>query len=220
MTLNYICYGRIWLCFTLRKRSILLFNLIFLILFLFSFVSNFWTNFKICFVNNVFKVFSFQTLVKPIFDLTYCATKDWLHLWDLSPFGTDLGLHFYDELVFLSCPVTANDGWVEDVVPSFTALSSKSAFEKARNYHPVLSTKLGDLLLKKLVFFWCPLRAGLANGDLTVFFGFFVWWIRCGFTTFFFKLFELKISFKTSDLSFLRHKSTKSVPRSITINCN
>lgn len=96
-------------------------------------------------VLDLIKVFTFEVLIIPILDLTDGSTRQEFHFGNLRPFGSDLIEHFKNELVFLSCPVSSDDRWIENIMPSLSALTTKSTRKIPSNNNPVLCAKLFDL---------------------------------------------------------------------------
>lgn len=68
---------------------------------------------------------------------------------------------FDDELIFLARPLPADNAGIENVVPSFAALTAKSTRQMLSNYDPVLGTELLDLLLEDFVLVGGPEATGV-----------------------------------------------------------
>jgi len=78
------------------------------------------------FVLDFVDILSFQILIEAVLNLTHGPTEQQLHLRNLRPFGTDLIVHFEDELIFLTGPLPADDGGVNNVVPPLPTLAPKA----------------------------------------------------------------------------------------------
>jgi hypothetical protein len=100
----------------------------------------------------------------------------------------------YEEILFFG-PFLSHNLWVKHVVPSFTALTTKSARDVSLNDHPVLSAVLLNLLPQNIIFLLRPLIA-------------FRWLIlRFGIAFIVTLAIQSEPSFEASDLSFVRHES-------------
>ena len=72
-------------------------------------------------------------------------------------------MHLQNELIFFRRPFSPDNGWIDDVMPPFSALPSKSSRQVSGNDEPILSAIVADLLLKDPVLFLGPL---IARADL------------------------------------------------------
>jgi len=155
---------------------------------------------------------------------------------------------FKDEQIFFSSPLSSNDGWVENVVPSLSALAAQSTWQVFGNDHPALGAVFLDFGFEDLILIWSPLAA---NEDMC-------WYLFincCHFQFYFrslnlrqklwdfnsrhlhcFKLLELLLDLKSSELllslfilelepsleatnlGLVGHEFAKSVPWGITID--
>ena len=87
-------------------------------------------------------------------------------------------MHFDDKFILLARPFSPNNARIENIVPSFAALTPKSPRQMLSNYNPVLGAKLLDLLLEDFVFGGGPKAAGIyslrGNATLALVRGVFV----------------------------------------------
>ena len=74
---------------------------------------------------------------------------------------------FEDEHIFFSSPLPPDDGWIENIVPSLSALAAQPTWQGFGNDDPVLSTVLLDLGSEKLILLGRPLAA---NEDICWYF--------------------------------------------------
>lgn len=109
------------------------------------------------FVLNFWDIFIFQILVKSILDLANCSSKEWKHFWNLRPFWSNFFMHLKDECIFLNCPLSPDNGWVDNVVPPLPALSAEPAWKEPSNNNPILSAILHDFFFEDRVFLLAPL---------------------------------------------------------------
>ena len=120
-----------------------------------------------------------------------------------------------DEEIFFSGPLPPNDGWVENVVPSLSALAAKPTWQVLGDDHPVLGAILLDFGFQDLILRGCPLAA---DEDMCGNF-FFIWiqWrqkLRNNSSRLRpIQLLELEPSLEAANLSLIRHKFAKSMPR-------
>lgn len=70
-------------------------------------------------------------------------------------------MHFDDELIFLARPFPPDNARIENIMPSFAALTTKSSRQMLSNYDPVLGAELLNLLLEDFVFVGGPEAAGI-----------------------------------------------------------
>ena len=137
-------------------------------------------------------------------------------------------MHLQNKLVFLWSPLSSDNRGVNNIVPSLSALSTESPGQISSYYHPVLSSIVADLLSQDSVLLLCPLVAG-AN----------LFWLKLDHgggelkaalkvaDLHFFSLgrclidfFEIKPSFKASNLCFVHHELAKSMPWLVAVNVN
>ena len=125
----------------------------------------------------------------------------------MTPLGSNLLVHVKNEFILLLGPLPSNNGWIKDIVPPFTALATKSAWEVPGDDHPVLGAKLDDFGSKKLILLGSPLAACGRN-------------VRNGFDLFLLAFAEEKPSLKAPDFSLVWHKLAKSMPRLVSVYLN
>ena len=116
-------------------------------------------------------------------------------------------MHFDDELIFLARPLSADNARIENVVPSFAALTTKSSRQMLSNYDPVLGTELLDLMFEDFVFGRGPETASIdslrRNASLAL-----IWRVIVSN-----QLFYLLPPLEAPDLSLVGHELADPVPR-------
>lgn len=81
----------------------------------------------------------------------------------MGPLRSNFGELFENKLVFLTGPVSSDNTWVQNIVPSLTALSTQSAGKIPSNDNPVLSSQLVYFAFKYSIFLRGPLAALILN---------------------------------------------------------
>ena len=110
-----------------------------------------------------------------------------------------------EKVLFLG-PLFPNDVRVEHVVPSFTALTPKSAGDVPLNDNPVLDTELLDFLLQEVVLLLGPL---IALGWL---------FVRFNVASVTLLAVELEPPLEAPDLGLVGHESAEPVPGVLAVN--
>ena len=132
---------------------------------------------------------------------------------------------FKDEQIFFSSPLSPNDGWVENIVPSLSALAAQPTWQVFGNDHPVLSAVFFDFGFEDIILSRCPLAA---NEDMRwdLFINLLYWWQklwdfgllilallnRLNSCNFLIDVLELEPSLEATNLGLVGHEFAKSVP--------
>ena len=121
---------------------------------------------------------------------------------------------FKDKQIFFSSPLSPNDGWVENIVPSLSALAAQPTWQVFGNDHPVLSAVFLDFGFEDLILSRCPLAA---NEDMCWNLFINLFYLRQKLWDFNSRQFaihvlELEPSLEATNLSLVGHEFAKSVP--------
>lgn len=131
----------------------------------------------------------------------------------MGPLGADLVEHFKNELVLLANPVSSDDVWIEDVVPSLAALTAQATRQVLSNGNPVLCSQLLHSLHQDFIFVGRPLTTrGRRCWCHDVNLGIWIKTIIRLISLCFLQLFKPKPPIEAPDLSFVRHEFAQSVP--------
>lgn len=123
-------------------------------------------------------------------------------------------MHLENELVLLGSPFPPDNGWVDDVVPSFPALPAESAGEIPCDDDPILRAVVVDLLSEDPILFFGPLVAGAYLLNLLVLSETLraAWLLVLGV--------QKEPSFEASYFCLVHHELAKSVPRVLAVDLN